>query len=109
MNRGVGMRREEQTSASMARALDYCGRRWALRVIWELRSEALTFRRLQEACGGISPSVLQRRLNELRALGVVELVPRLGYRLSVFGERLFPLLARLDEWSEGLAPERDLQ
>jgi len=29
------------------------GRRWALRVIWELRGDALTFRELQERCDGL--------------------------------------------------------
>jgi DNA-binding HxlR family transcriptional regulator len=34
--------------------LDLLGRRWAMRVIWELRESTLSFRQLQEACGGIS-------------------------------------------------------
>jgi hypothetical protein len=35
--------------------LDLLGRRWALRVLWELRDgEALTFRELQARCGGVS-------------------------------------------------------
>jgi DNA-binding HxlR family transcriptional regulator len=33
--------------------LDLLGRRWALRVIWELRSEPLSFRELQERCAGM--------------------------------------------------------
>ena len=48
------------------------GRRWALRVIWELRPEAgSTFRALQEACGGMSPTVLNERLRELRESGLL--------------------------------------
>lgn len=96
----VGNPRLLGTSTAMAHALDVLGRRWALRIVWELSGEALTFRRLQQACGGISPSVLQRRLHELRELGVVESVPRLGYRLSVNGQRLYPLLVRLEDWSQ---------
>ena len=94
--------RRASTSRRMARALDIAGRRWALRIVWELRVGPLNFRALQDACGGVSPSVLQRRLHELRTEGVVEKIPRLGYRLSTHGERLFQVLAQLDKWSAGL-------
>jgi DNA-binding HxlR family transcriptional regulator len=92
--------RRAHTSESMAEALDIAGRRWALRIVWELRVGPLNFRALQAACGRISPSVLQRRLHELRALGVIEKIPRLGYRLSASGEKLFQVLAQLDRWSK---------
>ena len=52
-------------------ALDLLGRRWALRVLWELRSGPLTFRALQEACDGVSPTVLNARLAELREAGIL--------------------------------------
>ena len=94
--------RRAATSEPMARALDLSGRRWALRIVWELRVGPLNFRALQAACGDISPSVLQRRLHELRDVGVIEKIPRLGYRLSTSGEKLFQVLARLDKWSVGL-------
>ena len=86
----------------MAQALALSGRRWAFRIVWELRAGALSFRGLQAACGGISPSVLQHRLHELRDLGIVENIPRLGYRLTASGERLFQVLAQLDKWSAEL-------
>ena len=38
--------------------LDALGRRWALRVLWELHAGDHTFRVLREACGDVSPSVL---------------------------------------------------
>ena len=83
----------------MGWALDLAGHRWALRVVWELRVGPLNFRALQSSCGNVSPSVLQRRLHELRAAGIIEKIPRLGYRLSTSGERLFQVLAQLDRWS----------
>jgi len=94
--------RRASTSESMAKALDVSGRRWALRVIWELRVGPLNFRALQAACGQVSPSVLQRRLHELRSLGIIEKIPRLGYRLSASGEKLFQVLAQLDRWSRSM-------
>ena len=79
--------------------LDLLGRRWALRVLWELRDGAIQFRALQERCDGMSSSVLNQRLAELRAAGVVERASE-GYRLSAEGERLLDGLAPLQAWSE---------
>lgn len=91
--------RRAATSELMGRALALSGHRWAFRIVWELRVGPLNFRALQAACGGISPSVLQRRLHELRAEQIIEKIPRLGYRLSTSGEKLFQVLAQLDKWS----------
>jgi len=41
--------------------LDLLGRRGALRILWELRGEPLTFRALQAACGS-NPGLLNTRL-----------------------------------------------
>jgi len=100
MAKGIQRIRETQTSARLAQALDHFGRRWALRVIWELRAEPLNFRALRVACEGISPSVMQARLHQLRDLGLVEQIPGLGYRLTAAGEQLFRVMAPMAEWAE---------
>lgn len=79
--------------------LDLLGRRWTLRVAWELRGGPLTFRGLQEASDGVSPSVLNARLGELRAAGIVEQRSGEGYRLTAEGERLLAALAPLQDWA----------
>jgi DNA-binding HxlR family transcriptional regulator len=79
--------------------LDLLGRRWVLRIIWELREETLNFRGLQERCDSMSPSVLNQRLGELREAGTVELVSQ-GYRLTAEGKRLFEALAPLHHWAQ---------
>ena len=79
--------------------LDLLGRRWALRVIWELRDKPLLFRSLQERCDGMSSSVLNQRLQELRAAGIVELVDG-GYGLTREGQRLLEAYPPLHEWAE---------
>lgn len=79
--------------------LDLLGRRWALRVIWELREQQLSFRALQERCEGMSSSVLNQRLAELRAAGIVELATG-GYRLSREGQRLLEAYGPLDAWAQ---------
>jgi DNA-binding HxlR family transcriptional regulator len=81
------------------RVLDRLGRRWALRVLWELRDGPLTFRALREACDDVSPSSLNQRLRELRALGVVALGDD-GYGLTPSGVQLSRIMLDLYRWAE---------
>ncbi len=80
--------------------LDLLGRRWALRIIWELRDAALSFRELQRACDGVSSSVLNDRLGELREAGAVERDPERGFRLTPEGRKLLAAYRPLDAWAE---------
>src|SRR5947209_11219610 len=80
--------------------MDLLGRRWAMRVIWELRDgRPITFRRLQDRCEGMSSSVLNRRLAELRAAGVLGQVKG-GYILTPEGQELLGLYPQLNTWAE---------
>ena len=92
--------RGSTTGRPVMALLDRLGRRWVLRVLWELRDEPLTFRALQAACGGISPSVLNTRLAELRDSLLVELRADEGYALTKQGRELLSQLAPLTVWSE---------
>jgi DNA-binding HxlR family transcriptional regulator len=80
--------------------LDLLGRSWALGVVWALRGEPLTFRELQEACGGISSSVLRDRLRELREAGAIDVTQPGGYRLTPEGRRLHEIYKPLSAWAE---------
>ena len=84
-------------------ALDLLGRRWALRILWELRAGALPFRALREAAGDLSPAVLNTRLAELREAGVLAQREGDGYRLTREGAGLLAALAPLDAWAKGWA------
>jgi DNA-binding HxlR family transcriptional regulator len=83
--------------------LDLLGRRWALRIVWELREQSLQFRALQKRCEGMSSSVLAARLRELGEAGIVERGEG-GYRLTEEGERLLeafpPLIAWAQRWAQ---------
>jgi DNA-binding HxlR family transcriptional regulator len=68
--------------------LDLLGRRWSLRVLWELRDGPLTARGLRAACDDASPTVLQSRLKDLAAAGYVENQRPGGYRLTERGRDL---------------------
>jgi DNA-binding HxlR family transcriptional regulator len=89
--------------------LDLLGRRWALRVIWELRQGAPpTFRELARRCDGVSSSVLADRLRELGEAGIVRHAGE-GYALTARGRDLLDRLAPLNEWAESwqAAPRPD--
>jgi DNA-binding HxlR family transcriptional regulator len=83
-------------------ALDLLGRRWALRILWELRNGPLTFRAIQDACEGVSPTVLNTRLAELKDVAIVESTGE-GYRLTSDGRSLGRLLLPLDRWANAWA------
>jgi DNA-binding HxlR family transcriptional regulator len=79
--------------------IDLLGRRWVLRILWELRGTPLTFRALQQACGDISPSVLNDRMGDLRETALVALGDH-GYELTNFGRELLAQLLPLTVWAE---------
>ncbi len=92
--------RGSRTGRPIMALLDLLGRRWALRIVWELREARLTFRALQNACGGVSPTVLNERLKDLRGGQIVDLVESDGYGLTPFGRELRQALRPLTEWAE---------
>jgi len=99
--------RGSQTGRPIMALLDLLGRRWALRMIWELRGAALSFRELRERCDNMSPTVLNQRLRELRDTHIIEMGLAGGYSLSPAGQTLvkamLPLLAWSEEWQQMLA------
>ena len=79
--------------------LDLLGRRWALRIGWELSQAPCSFGELQERCDGMSPSVLSQRLREASTAGILEKDAEGVYRLTREGEKLYGLLLPLDRWA----------
>jgi DNA-binding HxlR family transcriptional regulator len=70
-------------------------------VLWELRDgDALTFRALQARCGGVSSSVLNNRLHELREAAIVTASPDGGYVLTAEGMDLLRSLEPVSAWAK---------
>ena len=87
-------------------ALDLLGRRWALRVLWELRDgRPVSFRELRARCDSMSTSVLNQRLAELRDAGIVD-AGEGGYVLTPRGAELQGALAPLDAWAKRWARQQ---
>jgi len=83
--------------------LDLLGRRWAMGILWTLcRDGAGTFRDLQVRCGGMSPTVLNTRLKELRQAELLERTDE-GYRATRLGQELYEVLEPLKDWSNAWA------
>lgn len=79
--------------------LSMLGQRWALRILWELRGQRLTFRELQKHCDDVSPTSLNRRLKELREAQILD-HNNSGFGYTALGLALGDQLMGLNEWAE---------
>jgi DNA-binding HxlR family transcriptional regulator len=96
--------RGSQTGRPIMAILDLLGRRWALRILWELhQSGPCSFRSLQKLCGDISPTILNSRLKELREAGIVELRGGEGYSITAEGIVLGRIIVQLNTWAKSWA------
>ena len=77
---------------------DLLGRRWALRLVWEMGDDGLTYRELASRMPDMSTSSLTQRLRELRAARLVEHTN--GYRLTSTGRELRTQLGSMRDWAE---------
>ncbi len=80
-------------------ALDLFGRRWTLRVLWELRTGPQGFRPLQRLCDDMSSSVLGDRLAELKDVRLVTRTEDGRYELTPLGRDLGRAIGPLEAWS----------
>ena len=92
--------RGSRTGVPVMALLDLLGRRWSLRILWELRGGPLTSRALRTACDEASPTVLQARLDDLRGAGFVELGDGGGYGLTALGRELCETFMPLHRFAE---------
>jgi len=92
--------RGSQSGRPIMRLLDVLGKRWSLRIVWELRAGRMTFRELRMNCDDVSPTSLNLRLKELRALNLIDHNED-GFGYTTWGRELSEHLLSLNEWSVG--------
>jgi DNA-binding HxlR family transcriptional regulator len=92
--------RGSTTGRPIMAALDLLGRRWTLRILWELRTGPAGARDLARRCDGMSSSVLYQRLGELVHARLVEQDDDERYVLTDLGHSLGESLAPLDRWAK---------
>lgn len=95
--------RGSTTGKPLMAALDLLGRRWALRILWELRNGPRGARDLRQRCDAMSPSVLYQRLADLSAAGLVTQDDDGRYLLTALGVSLGDAIDPLDRWSRNWA------
>src|SRR3954465_118652 len=84
---------------AIADLFDLLGRRWAMRVLWELRDRPLRYAELRVRCEEMSTSVLAQRLRDLADAGVLA-QPDGAYGLTAAGRELLDHLMPLNEWAK---------
>lgn len=68
-------------------------------ILWTLcKVGPCTFRKLQDHCGSLSPTLLNTRLKELRQAGLIHNSDD-GYAATELGQELYVLLVPLGQWS----------
>ena len=93
--------RGSQTGRPVMALLDLLGRRWALRLLFELhQGGTLGFADLQARAAGISPSVLSQRLKELADAGLVVADATGRYAPGPDERELARILLDLDAWAK---------
>lgn len=88
------------TRPALAEIVELLSSKWTMRIIWELRGAPLTFRALQQACGGVSPTVLNRRLKRLADEGLLLRDPAGGYTLTPLAAELLQIYKPLAAWAQ---------
>jgi len=88
-------------------ALDLLGRRWALRILWELRDGPVGARALRDRCDRMSSSVLYDRLGELTDAGLICKGTDGRYELTEHGHTLGAAIDPLVRWSTTWSASRD--
>jgi len=97
--------RGSTTGRPLMAALDLLGRRWALRILWELTDGPRGARELRQRCDAMSPSVLYQRLAELTEAQLISQDASNRYQLTASGQALGAAIAPLDQWAKTWARE----
>ncbi len=92
--------RGSTTGRPLMAAMDLLGKRWTLRILWELRDGPIGARELQSKCDEMSSSVLYERLRELSEAGLVVQDANEAYELTKLGRSLNNALGPLDSWAK---------
>ncbi|MGX5174909.1 winged helix-turn-helix transcriptional regulator [Aliikangiella sp. IMCC44653] len=91
--------RGSSSGIAIMAVFDLLGRKWNMRIMWELSSTALSFRALQEHCDNMSPSVLNTRIKQLTEAKLIYTSTE-GYKLTELGYSLMDTLNPLRNWAE---------
>ncbi len=87
-----------------ARALAAAGDHWTLLIVQQLASGRMRLQRLRTSLPGVSTGVLERYVQQMVAIGLLqrtrykEMPPRVELELTAAGRELVPIAAELSRW-----------
>jgi DNA-binding HxlR family transcriptional regulator len=90
--------RGSSSGVAIMAVFDLLGRKWNMRIMWELNCKPLSFRGLQERCDAMSPSVLNNRIKQLTEAELISTTSE-GYKLTELGLSLMDTLNPLRNWA----------
>lgn len=87
----------------VAKTAEVLGEKWTLLIVRELVLGATRFSQIQRGVPRMSPTVLNKRLAELQAHGVIvrKRIPEqkgFEYRLTESGRELYPVILQMAQW-----------
>jgi len=80
-------------------AFDLLGRRWMLRMLWEMRLGSVRFSEFRNRIPEASPTTISQRLDELLEARIISRT-KSGYRLTKHGAALLLALGPLELWAQ---------
>lgn len=91
---------------SIERGMRILGGKWKGSILWHLKDGPVRFNDLTRMLGGASKKMVDQRLKEMEAIGLVErqvLQTRpiaVAYRITDFGKSTLQVLEQLKTWAE---------
>ena len=91
---------------AIERGMRILGGKWKGSILWHLRDGPVRFNELARQLGGASKKMIDQRLKEMEAMGLVErrvLSTRpiaVAYEITAFGRSSLGVLEQLKAWSE---------
>lgn len=95
-------------------ATDIIGGKWKGIVLWALKKDIKRNGELKRLIPDISQKMLTQQLRELEEAGIVKRIvypvipPKVEYKLTLWGERLMPILEDLHDWGKEYANDNNI-
>lgn len=95
---------EDRAFCPVYEAINVLQGKWTLHIVRALLAGPKGFNELARAVGGVNPTTLAQRLEQLVEIGVVEkevlssMPPRTRYRLTEAGRDLDAVIAAIERW-----------
>ena len=93
------MQHSKDAPSPLQDLINLLGTKWNMHILWALKEKPLSFRALQSACGGISPSVLNQRLSLLEENLLIDRSNPRGYALTPIALDLLRIERPLSRWA----------